>query len=223
MNLSRKLQNRYRMEPAGSQGVWSLDDYQFVSFIWGAAQLKRTAQVSPKSISDCDMAQMLADDYHMFACIKHIFEVKSGPFAEHSNQLWNVSGVPTWDKVNQGLVKMYRAEVLSKFPVMQHFYFGSLFSLKEAENPLPPVTTAASAMRPPPMGVMPPMGTMPPMGSITRAGTMPSMGMMPPAAGPPVARPPASMPAAAAASKPAGSEELEAIMGAFSIPGATKK
>lgn len=37
--------------------------------------------------------------------------MKTGPFAEHSNQLWGVSGVPTWAKVNSGLIKMYRAEV----------------------------------------------------------------------------------------------------------------
>jgi len=147
LDVCRKLQNIYRMEPAGSQGVWNLDDYQFVPFIWGAAQMRKGAQVRPKSIPDYDIANMLADDYHFFACIKHISEVKRGPFAEHSNQLWNVSGVQTWDKVNQGLVKMYRAEVLSKFPVMQHFFFGSLFTLDKAEQPLLPVATAASGMR----------------------------------------------------------------------------
>ena len=58
MDLCRELQKRYRMEPAGSQGVWSLDDYQFVAFIWGAAQMTKAAKVSPKAIPDPEMAQV---------------------------------------------------------------------------------------------------------------------------------------------------------------------
>lgn len=38
-------------------------------------------------------------------------QMKTGPFAEHSNQLWNISAVPSWSKVNQGLIRMYKAEV----------------------------------------------------------------------------------------------------------------
>jgi serine/threonine-protein phosphatase 2A activator len=43
--------------------------------------------------------------------LKVLFQMKTGPFAEHSNQLWNISGVPSWNKVNGGLIKMYEAEV----------------------------------------------------------------------------------------------------------------
>ena len=136
-------------------GVWNLDDYQFVAFIWGAAQLGEKARIKPKSIPDPEIAEMLAKENQFFACLSYIHKVKSGPFHEHSNQLWNISAVPNWGKVFTGLIKMYRAEVLCKFPVIQHSLFGSLLSLTPAKstNPLIPADAGQARPGPPELGV----------------------------------------------------------------------
>ncbi|CAE1267361.1 PPP2R4 [Acanthosepion pharaonis] len=130
LQVMRKLQLTYRMEPAGSHGVWSLDDHQFIPFIWGSAQLIGHPRILPKSFIKEEIYENFSDEYIFLACIKYINQVKTGPFHEHSNQLWNIAGVPNWNKVNSGLIKMYRAEVLDKFPVIQHFLFGSLMSIE---------------------------------------------------------------------------------------------
>ncbi|GFR62442.1 serine/threonine-protein phosphatase 2A activator [Elysia marginata] len=138
--LVRKLQTTYRMEPAGSQGVWSLDDYQFLPFLWGSAQLLDHPRIRPKSFPEEDIYNSFYKDYLFLAAIKYINTVKTGPFAEHSNQLWGISGVAGWPKVNSGLIKMYKAEVLGKFPVVQHFLFGSLLTME----PAPPRSSVSS-------------------------------------------------------------------------------
>lgn len=124
--LARKLQITYQMEPAGSHGVWSLDDFQFLPFIFGSAQLLNQDQIEPKDFVEQRTIDMYQEKYMFFDSLKYITSVKTGPFAEHSNQLWNISSVHAWSKVNGGLIKMYHAEVLLKFPVVQHILFGTL-------------------------------------------------------------------------------------------------
>ena len=43
----------------------------------------------------------------------------------------------TWEKVNAGMVKMYRAEVLGKLPVIQHFLFGSILLYEGPSGSVP--------------------------------------------------------------------------------------
>lgn len=129
LNFSRKLQVTYRMEPAGSHGVWSLDDFQFIPFIWGSAQFGINPPIEPVKFVDDNVIDELRKKYMFISCIDYIRQVKTGNFAEHSNQLWSISAVPSWIKICTGLIKMYQKEVLGKFPVVQHIYFGSLFTL----------------------------------------------------------------------------------------------
>lgn len=132
LKLVRKLQLTYNMEPAGSHGVWSLDDFQFLPFIFGSSQLMDQAKIEPKFFVEDKYIEMYKNQFMFFGAIKYICQVKTGPFAEHSNQLWNISSVASWSKVNTGLIKMYIAEVLEKFPVVQHIKFGSYISISHA-------------------------------------------------------------------------------------------
>ncbi|PVU93214.1 hypothetical protein BB559_003385 [Furculomyces boomerangus] len=129
LELVRKVQTLYKLEPAGSHGVWGLDDYQFLVYYFGSSQFIGTNTKPIISINTNYISENKSE-YLYLQAIDFINKTKSGPFFEHSPQLNEISGVPTWEKVNSGLMKMYLAEVLRKFPVVQHLIFGTLFSFE---------------------------------------------------------------------------------------------
>ena len=76
LSLVRKVQTVYKLEPAGSQGVWGLDDYQFIPFIWGSAQfMGPNAPIEPRQFMENDVVATYHNDYMFLACIKYINEV----------------------------------------------------------------------------------------------------------------------------------------------------
>ena len=196
LEVVRKLQRVYGLEPAGSHGVWGLDDYQFMPFIWGSAQLigavpaavaqaqtharaltiprsvvawavgaqttpcsspsrqppRRRPRRSATTISTWPPSTLSfrchptpASHARPFITLmptcalrrRHPWQMKRGPFHEHSPILYDITAVASWAKVNSGLHKMYVAEVLKKFPIVQHFLFGSLLQLVPSTNPNP--------------------------------------------------------------------------------------
>ena len=129
MSLMRKVQDLYMLEPAGSHGVWGLDDYHFLPFQYGAIELVGNTTIAiPDDIHKDHLLTQYADEFMYLKMIKWIKTVKKGnPFQETSPMLNDISGAESWTKVANGMVKMYQAETLHKFPVVQHIKFGSIF------------------------------------------------------------------------------------------------
>lgn len=125
LKLMRDMQTTYWLEPAGSHGVWGLDDYQFLPFLLGAAQLVGQSTITPSMILD-DKALDMASDWLYLEAVEFVKLVKKGPFGEHSPYLHDISGLDNWQRVTTGLLRMYEGEVLGKLPVVQHLKFGSL-------------------------------------------------------------------------------------------------
>ncbi|KAG0368092.1 hypothetical protein BC939DRAFT_461547 [Gamsiella multidivaricata] len=164
LELVRKLQRTYQLEPAGSHGVWGLDDYQFLPYLWGSAQLRDHPTLRPIAIMQETSVREHASEYMYFRAIQFIHETKRGPFHEHSPVLFEISGVHHWAKVNSGMVKMYKAEVLNKFPVVQHLLFGSLLPWRPADSPVDfaisavPATASGPGQAPAPVATGVPRG-----------------------------------------------------------------
>ncbi|GAC98445.1 protein phosphatase type 2A phosphotyrosyl phosphatase activator [Pseudozyma hubeiensis SY62] len=151
-----RLQDRYGLEPAGSHGVWGLDDFQFIPYIIGSSQLRSQSSLRPNQIITVssqtqllpqpstpavlistpftipasnlsgDAAEVVLPNLYLTSLLR-IQVLKRGPFHEHSPLLWDIATtVPNWVKVHAGMLKMYAAECLGKRVVVQHFPFGGV-------------------------------------------------------------------------------------------------
>ena len=116
LNLIRRLIKTYTLEPAGSHGVWGLDDHSFIPYIFGSAQYGPPISPEDQTPTEgsregvpkpADVAKTMAVDRERntnlyFGAIGFIYDVKKGPFWEHSPMLYDISGVQAgWGKINK--------------------------------------------------------------------------------------------------------------------------
>jgi len=116
LGLVRRLILTYTLEPAGSHGVWGLDDHSFLPYIFGSAQygppITDVGQVpterslsgapDPGIVTKAAQVEKHRKTNMYFGAIGFIYDVKKGPFWEHSRTLYDISGVRAgWAKINK--------------------------------------------------------------------------------------------------------------------------
>lgn len=116
LEVIRRLILTYTLEPAGSHGVWGLDDHSFMPYVFGSAQLTRPINENeamplegsveraprPGDITKADAVERLREVNMYFSAVGFINDVKKGPFWEHSPILYDISGIKDgWGKINK--------------------------------------------------------------------------------------------------------------------------
>jgi serine/threonine-protein phosphatase 2A activator len=116
LRVVRHLILTYTLEPAGSHGVWGLDDHFFLSYIFGSAQYcppitdydaMPVEDSLPSAPNPGDVVKQVVVErerkHNMyFSAVGFINDVKTGPFWEHSPILFDISGVRSgWGKINK--------------------------------------------------------------------------------------------------------------------------
>ena len=119
LTLIRRLIKTYTLEPAGSHGVWGLDDHSFLPYLFGSAQYApaisstcaavdmptegaREDAPDPADVTKAATVERERKKNLYFGAIGFIYDVKKGPFWEHSPMLFDISGVRKgWAKINK--------------------------------------------------------------------------------------------------------------------------
>ena len=124
LRLCRNIQKKFRLEPAGSRGVYNMDDFQFLPFLFGVAQLVDVKYVSCNSFYDYEQVDMWKNDFIFFEAIDYILKNKRGPFNEHSYTLWCFTSLNSWANILRKIKAKFIDDVLTPFPIIQHLLFG---------------------------------------------------------------------------------------------------
>lgn len=117
----RNLIYKFNLEPAGSHGPWVIDDYHFMPFLFGSAQLIDTKH-SFSDLFEKENGNFLYAEALAF-CIKHKCRFLKTDFRKHSAALYSIKDVD-WESINERVMEMIEEEVMGRDVVTQHFIYS---------------------------------------------------------------------------------------------------
>ncbi|XP_017037504.1 serine/threonine-protein phosphatase 2A activator [Drosophila kikkawai] len=134
LKFVRRMQVLYSVVSANCQGAYGLDKFQFVPYIWGAAQLCHGAPFSPQKMLDENIVEEYKTEYMLIDCVRHVYDTAGGSFARHSSQLWSLAALSSWMKIHRGLMFMYMEDILLDFDSLSALRFGELMPFEKAKS-----------------------------------------------------------------------------------------
>ncbi|GAA5900551.1 hypothetical protein JCM8208_000532 [Rhodotorula glutinis] len=120
--LIRKVQSGFKLEPAGKLGVWGLDEHGHLVYHFGASQARIHPSKRPASLLSPPNASPNRIAYLFLTTLLHLRDDPSR------------SGAASTDDEDAGLLRLYRAEVLDRLPVVQHLRFGAVLRWTSATD-----------------------------------------------------------------------------------------
>ncbi|EJW01421.1 hypothetical protein EDEG_03954 [Edhazardia aedis USNM 41457] len=112
--------------PAGSHGVWGIDDYQYLPFLFGSSEMCKITLDG--KISD-------STDNGFYTAVQHSKTYKTRhsnvSFEKHSPILYSLQFIENWSDIHNKIWELYEKHVLLCLSVTQHFIYSVLLPEEE--------------------------------------------------------------------------------------------
>ena len=119
--LIREIIQVYRIPPAGSRGVWGMDDFVLLPFLVGSGQLVGNKIITPKNVFA--LSKNYSQENILCMWIEYLQETKKDLFEESCQRLIGIQEYESFSDVLDQMMVIYEKDVLSKFVIVNQFIF----------------------------------------------------------------------------------------------------